>query len=326
MAIEGSVAPPTRRRFTRRSALLALKLSASAMVLYLLLRNVDVSAARDHVLAVDPRMVAAAVGCVALTVIFSGLRWHMLLASQDAGLPRRSAVALTFASQCFNNVLPSTVGGDAVRIGIAVGEGATLRSVFVATFLDRLAGLVGCVAATFAIFLVEPFGLSAPPALRLVVYVLLAAAVAGLLVLAMVRTQAMALLWRLSPGWAGHFARARLDAATILRALLWTAAMLGGIGSTLALLSAAGPEEGLGILRALAMTGPLVLAVALPLSIAGWGVREAVVVTLFQAMGMSPEHGLATSLLFGLVTLIGGLPGLVALMLPRYRRAKSPTT
>ena len=52
----------------------------------------------------------------------------------------------------------------------------------------------------------------------------------------------------------------------------------------------------------------------LPISLAGWGVREGIMITLLMGYGVSTEIALAISLLYGL-SLIGiGLPGSLILL------------
>jgi hypothetical protein len=68
------------------------------------------------------------------------------------------------------------------------------------------------------------------------------------------------------------------------------------------------------------MTG----AVALPISIGGWGLRELAVVSLLGAHGVAPERALLFSVCFGLALAIGSLPGALAWLLfpfPSARRS-----
>ncbi|KAF0137780.1 MAG: hypothetical protein FD153_1608 [Rhodospirillaceae bacterium] len=54
---------------------------------------------------------------------------------------------------------------------------------------------------------------------------------------------------------------------------------------------------------------PVLLIMTLPISIAGWGVREQAMITAFGLVGVSEESALALSILSGLTILAGGLPG-----------------
>ena len=55
---------------------------------------------------------------------------------------------------------------------------------------------------------------------------------------------------------------------------------------------------------------PVLLIQTLPISVAGWGVREGAMVAMFALVGVPAEGVLAMSILFGLVLIIMSLPGL----------------
>jgi uncharacterized membrane protein YbhN (UPF0104 family) len=57
------------------------------------------------------------------------------------------------------------------------------------------------------------------------------------------------------------------------------------------------------------IVAPVTLIQLLPLSLAGWGVREVVLVVALSLFGVSAESALATSVLFGLCILVISLPG-----------------
>jgi len=54
---------------------------------------------------------------------------------------------------------------------------------------------------------------------------------------------------------------------------------------------------------------PVLLMMTLPISIAGWGVREQAMVAAFALVNVPGEGALALSIMFGLVGLVSGLPG-----------------
>jgi len=59
------------------------------------------------------------------------------------------------------------------------------------------------------------------------------------------------------------------------------------------------------------------LIMVVPISIAGWGVREGVMVVGFGYLGVVPEAALALSILFGLLVLTVSLPGGIIWVLKR---------
>ena len=61
------------------------------------------------------------------------------------------------------------------------------------------------------------------------------------------------------------------------------------------------------------------LSAALPISFAGWGVREGVFVTFLVLFGVSKEVALALSLTYGLVGLVAALPALIFIFIPEKK-------
>ena len=63
---------------------------------------------------------------------------------------------------------------------------------------------------------------------------------------------------------------------------------------------------------------PFVLLVSMiPVSIAGWGVREAVMVTAFSLVGVPSGETLVVSISYGLLVTLSGLPGGVVWLIGR---------
>ena len=60
--------------------------------------------------------IAAALVLVVVSRLFVATRWYVLLRSGGVRIPVRRAVALTFTGLFSNNFLPTTIGGDILRI------------------------------------------------------------------------------------------------------------------------------------------------------------------------------------------------------------------
>jgi hypothetical protein len=63
------------------------------------------------------------------------------------------------------------------------------------------------------------------------------------------------------------------------------------------------------LLDCLLLIPPIVMLTMLPISIAGWGVRESAMVVGFGFLGVAAPDALALSVAFGLVQIAVGLPG-----------------
>ncbi len=62
-------------------------------------------------------------------------------------------------------------------------------------------------------------------------------------------------------------------------------------------------------LECLLLVPTVILVMVLPISIAGWGLREGAMVSAFALVGVSVEDALVLSLGFGFATVVVGLPG-----------------
>ncbi len=67
----------------------------------------------------------------------------------------------------------------------------------------------------------------------------------------------------------------------------------------------------------LALVPGALFAMSIPISIGGWGLREASAVALWSMAGLSPEAAMASSVLYGLLSLLGALPGAIVLAVDR---------
>ncbi len=85
----------------------------------------------------------AAVFALFISRLFAVARWHILLQSADVGIPFLRSVMLTFTGNFSSNFLPTTIGGDMVRLAGAMQLGYD-RAICVASLVaDRLIGLAG---------------------------------------------------------------------------------------------------------------------------------------------------------------------------------------
>jgi uncharacterized protein (TIRG00374 family) len=319
------VAEAPQRRSALTAVLFAVKVGASAALLWLATRNIDFAAAFSSIENVDVWLLAAAPLALLGGTAVNAWRWQRLLAAHGAPMTFGRSFALLLVTVFFNSGLPSTLGGDAARMVYAVRGGAPGAIVIAATILDRFAGYSAVILYAATIVLVQPFGLELPAVWRALVLVLTAAVPAGLMVLVLVNAIPRPEEWvrrATDPSRRGAAAavarallpllRVRIDVRATMTAMVISFPITFSIGVALWALSAATCACGdLDLPSAVAIAGPIMLAVSVPISIAGWGVREVVMVALFALLGLSAEQALVTSVLFGLALFVQGLPGLV---------------
>lgn len=72
-------------------------------------------------------------------------RWHSLLQASDEKISASDSLKLTFAGLFASNVLPTTIGGDVVRLAGAIRLGVSASLAGASLVVDRLVGMTGMV-------------------------------------------------------------------------------------------------------------------------------------------------------------------------------------
>ncbi len=307
----------------RKSLALAVKVIASAGLLSLAVRDIDWAAAGDALRDLDPTWVLLAPVVMLLAQLVSGIRWHLLLHAHGVDIPLRRSVALTLVSSFFNSGLPSTFGGDAARVYYAAKNGGALPEVAATTLLDRFAGLTCVTLAALMVTTVSDLSGTFGPVWRGVCLTLSIGVLVAFVGLALINhvprpkflagTLGPATNWKvvLLKALAG-IAAIRFSVGATALATLLSAPVFVLNGIALGIISGAnGGTATLGIAQGVAVAAPMILLSSVPISFAGWGVREAFLVQLFPLLGLPAEDGLITSVLFGLTVFAGSVPGLV---------------
>jgi glycosyltransferase 2 family protein len=217
----------------------------------------------------------------------------------------------------FNLVLPGSVGGDGVRMWKARREGLELHQAINGVMLERA---ITVFALVLLVVFTQPLLLARMPNLPGAwVFPLLAViGVVGLLALTVLDRLPLSLRrWRVMRGLAYLAA----DTRRLIFSPRWglstlVVALIGHINLSLAIyLLAVGLKLDVDILDCLVLVPPVILVTTLPISIAGWGVRETAMVVAFGFVGVENHSALVLSVLSGLVGLITALPGGVVWLL-----------
>jgi hypothetical protein len=124
----------------RRALLLLAKATTSILLLYLSLRWVNVGALGERLSRFDSAWVALALFLLTVQVVLLALRWRNIAAACGANLAFILALQISFIATFFNQVLPSTVGGDSVRIWLFARKGVGWASATYSVLIDRIAG------------------------------------------------------------------------------------------------------------------------------------------------------------------------------------------
>ena len=137
--------PPAERRAARRYGLMAAKLAVSVVLLAFLFSRIDVGSLWASARRASVPWLAAAIGIYLVNVLISVWRWRLLLEAQDIDLPWRMLLGSFLVAAFFNNFLPSNIGGDVVRIADTAKAAGSKTLATTVVLTDRVIGLIGLV-------------------------------------------------------------------------------------------------------------------------------------------------------------------------------------
>jgi uncharacterized membrane protein YbhN (UPF0104 family) len=135
--------------------LLALKIAVSLILLTILFSKIDVGQLWGGIRRASFAWLGAALALFFVNVLASVWRWHVLLAAQSVFIERRRLLASFLVANFFNNFLPSNVGGDVIRISDSAKFTRSKTTAAIVVLMDRGLGvmalvLVAAIAATAA--------------------------------------------------------------------------------------------------------------------------------------------------------------------------------
>jgi uncharacterized membrane protein YbhN (UPF0104 family) len=299
----------------RRFLLSTIKILISAALLYLALGKVNLSDLASRINIASLGWIGLAIAVTFFQIFVGVLRWREISSECGAPLETMQAMRYNVIGTFFNQTLPSSIGGDAVRLWLVARAGAGWRAATYSIFVDRAIGLIALAVVIVASLpwsyslITDPHGRSA----LLVVDFAALAAGAGFLLLGR-------LPWPwLKRWWGTHhvhacsvianrvlFSRERGPKIAVLSVLVHVLAV---VIAWCVVQSIAAPVLFGQIFQ---LVPPVMLITMLPISIAGWGVREATMGLAFGYAGLMPNEGVNISLLLGAVSfIVGAVGGLV---------------
>jgi uncharacterized membrane protein YbhN (UPF0104 family) len=299
-----------------------LRPAAGALILGLVCWRLGAGTVVDALRGIDGSALGAAALLAALTTVSGAWRWVLVARGLGIDLSLRSAVAESYRSQFLNVTLPGGVVGDVgrgVRQGRAVGDlGRGLRSVV----WERTAGQAVLAALALGALLLLPWPFGSRPA-SLAGAALVVAGVLGVIFVVVAASS--------RPGRRGRTARIARAVAGDLRAGLlgrrtWPGVVLasglvvaGHVATFVVAARSAGVTASPLSLLPLALI--VLVAMGVPLNVAGWGPREGAAAWVFGASGLGAAAGMGTAVVYGVLVLVASLPG-AALLAVSHRSGR----
>ena len=309
---------------TNKTFKFLLRLAATLLILALIMRSINFAQVLKVLKITRLDYLAAALLLQFGSTAVSAYRWQLIMQNLHFGQHFAFYWRSYFKGMFFNQGLPTSIGGDAVRMLDVAKLGFRKRDALYGVMVDRIIGLGALLSLTLLAYLLSPILL--PKQVHRPILMIITLGAAGFFSIFLIKYCT----------WLNRFPKLaiistvaqRLHQALSSRRILLVAASL--LIPIFALLGfyATGCALGLhySLMTYFALVPPALVLTVIPISVAGWGVREGALVGLFSLIGADKTAVLMMSLLYGITLIIVSLPGLVSYLKGRNLKALIEST
>lgn len=291
-----------------------------ASIFILLWRVADGEEAIRLLVDAEPLLLLAGFIALTLQTVFAAFRWRIAASQLGIFIDIKSAIGEYYLSQMTNQSLPGGFMGDIGRVIRSRSQAGWVRSAQ-AVIIERMAGQ----SSLFVLFFISlGLNLALPADLSLPNWLLLGSGLMliGSIVLVSILTavikfggstlaESLANLWGV------------IYETLFARNIRWTQLGLSFLAVTMNILGFVFAARAVGspisIATAFVLVPLILLAMLIPLTVGGWGIREAAAAALFPIAGLAASEGLAASVAFGLIFLFASLPGALVAFLAKNK-------
>lgn len=322
-ALSASAVPAKRapkRRFWHHPL---FRIGGSVVIVLLLLRALPIGDLKDAMARVPLWAWPAALAIYMSLHLIGVAKWRLLINTAGAGLTFAHAARAYYAGLFGNTFLPSIVGGDVVRAGVALRASKSTSGLVLGSLIDRLLDIVGLAAVAGIGALLSPRALDGQSrnvflALGAIIAI---AGIAGLVALRVTPVRRFPFKVRRKLVQVRQALRATAGRPQVVVYAFLLGMLLQGLLVVL--------NYGLGIVIGIDIplyvwlfVWPLAkISGLLPVTQGGIGVREVAQAALFAPFGVSAVHAVATGFVFEAVIISGGLlGGIIAWIIGRMQK------
>ncbi|HTE54616.1 MAG TPA: lysylphosphatidylglycerol synthase transmembrane domain-containing protein [Kofleriaceae bacterium] len=274
----------------------------------------------ERLTGANPWWVLAGLGFATVAMFAAAMRWRFTAVAVGAELGLGRSLREFYLASFLNQVLPGGILGDALRAwrhgksaptGKPGGMGRAVRAVLIERLASQMVVSL-CMVVSLSLW---PWLPGAFDNARIWVPLVGAATLVAATLIAIA-----VLARRHGGGQLERFLQDSRQALLTPRTLVAQLALgLAVTGSCVVMFycAARAVHSPLSVFHLVALVPGALLAMSIPISIGGWGLREASAVALWTMAGLAPGAALASSVLYGMMSLLGALPGAVVLAIDR---------
>ena len=301
-----------------------LSMLTSLLIITFIIFKLDWLSVWSVIIETNLEIIAIALLFQMSIIYLSAIRWNLFFKEDNLNLELNYILRVTFIGAFFNNVLPSSNGGDAIRGYYIYKKGFGAAVAFSPIITERIIGLVTtlAMAAIFIQFIViqhEWFN-----EVRIIIPLIFLLSTICVVLLGIPSIYKMinrlleskksyrviAAILRIIESTHLYFGNSNLMIKiSLLSTLIHVIAVL------VVWLLAVGVGSDISLLVVIAVT-PIIFAISgIPITIGGLGLREGVMITFFVAVGMGYSHAASLAIYFIFILLFASLPGFILFLL-----------
>ncbi len=295
-----------------------VKFGITLGLLFFIVRSIDPVSAKESIAQVTPLGIILALLLQIASNSVAAFRWFLIMQRIGFSQPFSFFLKSFFKGTFFSQGLPTSIGGDGIRILDSSRNGKSTLDAFYGVFIDRIVGLAGLLLLNMVALLLNRDIL--PTNIHFGLLGIVSFLFCGLFLLYFLRKfpifakGKLGFLGSLSDRFFrvysdGRSIIAQLTLSVITHLLAMTAFYILGVNI--------GLEYPLYVY--LILVPPVILLIILPISLAGWGLREGAMVGFFLLIGADKSKVLSFSVLYGLIALAGSLPGLFVYLVQKNK-------
>ncbi len=244
-------------------------------------------------------------------VCLNSARWLLVSRLLNLTMTAQGALRWTFIGHFFNQMLPTSIGGDVVRAILAARGTNDGPGSVASVALERGVGVVALLImiACGQPFLIARLNDASASYVAIAVTILGVIAVAGVLTLDKLAANYLPQPLRRTVLFVSSGVRKLIAAPKLSGAVLLLSFAMQG--TTLALTAVIANQLGasVSLFDIVLIVPTIILVSSLPISIGGWGVREAGFAVGFVAIGQPASAAIAASIFLGVANLLSAVPG-----------------
>lgn len=298
-----------KKIFKNKLFTIGIKIIFATFAFWFLSKKLDYSQLPELFYTMNYYLLAIALVFQFISIAIAAFRWKLVMLSLGFGGDNVFYQKLYFKGFFFSQALPGSVGGDAIRLIALRDQGYRIGDSLYGIFIDRVVGLIGLLLISLFALLLAPAFLTST--IINTVLLISTGGLAGFLLLLILhkminfnRFPALRILDELSKRFYKVY---ETKQKAFFQISLSVIIHLFSILCIYIISVAAHLEIEVGAF--LCLMPLVILLTILPVSFAGWGVREGAMVGLFSMSGASKEAIMAVSIAYGVILIVSSLPG-----------------